>query len=80
MHTALVFLACLPLALQALPFSGSWSSRDIPTNNREARQAARLAVTYLNYLSGSPHQLLEVADVKKASLKVSDRLYGIMVP
>ncbi|XP_044146048.1 latexin-like [Bufo gargarizans] len=73
MHTAAaVFLACLPLALQALPFAvspGSWSSRDIPTNNREARQAARLAITYLNYRSGSPHQLLEVAEVKKATLK-----------
>ncbi|KAG8581076.1 hypothetical protein GDO81_007545 [Engystomops pustulosus] len=73
MHTAVFFLACLPLALQALPFavsSGSWSSRDIPPNNREARQAARLAITYHNYLSGSLHQLLEVAQVNKATLKV----------
>ncbi|KAG9494155.1 retinoic acid receptor responder protein 1-like [Eleutherodactylus coqui] len=72
MHSAVLFLACLPLAIQALPFavpSGSWSSRDIPPNNREARQAARLAITYQNYLSGSPHQLLEVEEVKKASLK-----------
>ncbi|XP_075717666.1 retinoic acid receptor responder protein 1-like [Rhinoderma darwinii] len=73
MHTAVVFLAFLPLALQALPFAvypGSWSSRDIPTNNREARQTARLAIIYQNYLSGSPHQLLEVVEVKKATLKV----------
>ncbi|KAM3932653.1 ovocalyxin-32-like [Leptodactylus fuscus] len=70
MHTAVVFLACLPLVLHALPFAvPPGSSRDMPTNNREARQAARLAITYQNYLTGSPNQLLEVVEVKKASLK-----------
>ncbi|XP_063772213.1 retinoic acid receptor responder protein 1-like [Pseudophryne corroboree] len=67
-----LLLALMPFAMPALPFvvsPGSWSSREIPSNNREARLAARLALTYLNYLSGSPHQLLEVVDVKKAVLK-----------
>ncbi|XP_069829949.1 retinoic acid receptor responder protein 1-like [Dendropsophus ebraccatus] len=72
MHTAAVILSCLPLVLQALPFAvppGSWSSRDIAPSHREARQAARLAVTYHNYLSGSPHRLMEVEEVRKATLK-----------
>ncbi|XP_073530895.1 retinoic acid receptor responder protein 1-like [Phyllobates terribilis] len=73
MRSAAFFLACLPLALQALPFTVSpdtWSSQDIPSNNKESRQVARLAVTYLHYLSGSPHQRLEVEDIKKATLKL----------
>ncbi|XP_075058157.1 ovocalyxin-32-like [Mixophyes fleayi] len=72
MQRVLCLLAIMPFAIQALPFvvsPGSWSSREIPTNNREARQAARLAINYLNYLSGSPHQLLEVVEVKKTILK-----------
>ncbi|XP_068137019.1 retinoic acid receptor responder protein 1-like [Hyperolius riggenbachi] len=62
-------LALLPFAAYAVPFSAkSQSTVEIPTSNREARHAASLALQFLNYQSGSPHQLLEVTDVNKATV------------
>ncbi|XP_073482202.1 retinoic acid receptor responder protein 1-like [Aquarana catesbeiana] len=60
-------LALLPFTIQAAP-SRDQTPTDIPTNYREAQHAARLALHFFNYQSGSPHQLLDVTDVKKATL------------
>ncbi|XP_075426688.1 retinoic acid receptor responder protein 1-like [Ascaphus truei] len=67
-----LLVTLLPLSIEALPFSvssGSWATLDIPTYQRAARETARVAVHYLNYYSGSPHQLLVLGEVKKASVK-----------
>ncbi|KAM4693735.1 retinoic acid receptor responder protein 1 [Discoglossus pictus] len=72
MQPLLCLLTLLPLTIQALPFSispGSWATQEIPTNQRRAREAARVAVHYLNYYTGSPHQLQTLAEVKKATVK-----------
>ncbi|XP_018409469.1 PREDICTED: retinoic acid receptor responder protein 1-like [Nanorana parkeri] len=67
MRTICCLLALLPLAIHSAP-PKSQEPSDIPTNSRAARHAARLALQFLNYQSASPHQLLEVTDVKKATL------------
>ncbi|CAH2247402.1 Hypothetical predicted protein [Pelobates cultripes] len=72
MHQTLCLLVLLPLAAQALPFALSadlWKTRDIPTNHREARHPALLAVQYLNYQTGSPNYLRTLYQVTKASVK-----------
>ncbi|XP_072264134.1 retinoic acid receptor responder protein 1-like isoform X2 [Pyxicephalus adspersus] len=67
MMKILCLLALLPFTIQAAP-SRSQIPSEIPTNSRLARHAAKLALEYLIYQSGSPHQLLEVTDVKRATL------------
>ncbi|KAM5165429.1 retinoic acid receptor responder protein 1-like [Mantella aurantiaca] len=59
-------LALLPF-IQAAPPKPLYPT-EIPTNSRVARHAARLALLFINYQSGSPHQLLEVTEVKKATV------------
>ncbi|NP_001085748.1 retinoic acid receptor responder (tazarotene induced) 1 S homeolog precursor [Xenopus laevis] len=75
-------ITLLPLAIRAIPFSVSpeaWSVRDIPTSQRAAREAGRVTVQYLNYYSGSPHQLLYLDAVRKATVKsipeIGDKFY-----
>lgn len=75
-------IALLPLAIQAMPFAvspGTWSVREIPTSQRAAREAGRVAVQYLNYYSGSPHQLVYLDVVRKATVKsvpeIGDKFY-----
>ncbi|KAG8445242.1 hypothetical protein GDO86_010139 [Hymenochirus boettgeri] len=69
MQLLLCLSALLPFAIQALPSPESWSVRVIPTSFRAAREAGRVAVQYLNYHSGSPHHLVYLDEVKKATVK-----------
>ncbi|KAM8953560.1 ovocalyxin-32-like [Pelodytes ibericus] len=72
MQQFLCLLTLLPLAIQALPFPLSpdlWKTREIPSDFREARHPALLAVQYLNYHTGSPNHLQSLYQVKKAAVK-----------
>ncbi|KAJ1088045.1 hypothetical protein NDU88_001204 [Pleurodeles waltl] len=53
-----------------LPFPlKSDSVRAIPASDRYARQTARVAIHYLNYLAASPNNLLILGEVTKATVK-----------
>ncbi|KAM9316517.1 retinoic acid receptor responder protein 1-like [Gastrophryne carolinensis] len=71
MQGILCLAVLLPFTIQAVPLSAatkSQSPQEIATNSRVARHAANLALKSLNYESASPHQLLEVSEIKRATL------------
>ncbi|KAM4772797.1 ovocalyxin-32-like [Rhinophrynus dorsalis] len=72
MQLRFCLLVVLPLAIQALPFAVPktfWSVKELPTNHREARAAARVVVQYINYNSGSPYHLVHLDEVKTSTVK-----------